>query len=221
MHRGLLKLMRLQLRAVFRRMFRGVKTVKGVIFFTIGAVMFVTWFSSTIMGAVMIKHEDPQRVLTYFPLAMLAFCLTTLITTAGERAIAFSPAEVDFLFPGPFSRRQLLGYKIARSVFGAIFTALLFSFVFLRFASHWICGWVAIFLALIFIQLFSMTIVLIGQTIGERAYTSGRKLALIGVIIAVAAIALPGRFSGAPQSAEAIVQNFTHSPSGKVVLAPF
>src|SRR3954469_17865102 len=150
MHRGLIKLIRLQLRAVFRRMFRGVKTVRGAIFFTIGAVMFVSWFSSTIMGAVMIKHEDPQRVLTYFPLAMLAFCLTTLITTAGERAVAFSPAEVDFLFPGPFSRRQSLAYKIVRSAFAAIFTATLFSFVFLRYAQFWLSGWVAIFLALIF-----------------------------------------------------------------------
>ena len=103
----------------------------------------------------------------YFPIGMLAFCVMTLVTTAGERTVAFTPAEVDFLFPGPFSRRQLLGYKMARSSFGALFTATIFSFVFLRYSQHWLGGWIGIFLALIFVQLLAMVIVLLGQTVGE------------------------------------------------------
>src|SRR5947207_5545518 len=193
MHRGLLKLMRLQLRAVFRRMFRGAKTPRGAVFLIIGAVIFVMWFAGTLTNALRIPRADPANVQTYFPLAMLGFCIMTLVTTAGERAVAFSPAEVDFLFPGPFSRRQLLAYKIARSVFAAVFTALLFSFVFLRYAQHWASAWIGIFLALIFMQLLSMAIVLIGQTIGETAYTKARKLAFIACAIAIAAIVVPAR----------------------------
>src|SRR5205085_2207600 len=156
MHRGLLKLMGLQLRAVFRRMFRGAKTPRGAVFLIIGVVIFFMWFAGTLTNAFLMPRANPADVLTYFPLAMLAFCIMTLVTTAGERAVAFSPAEVDFLFPGPFSRRELLAYKIARSTFAAIFTALIFSFVFLRYAQHWASAWVGIFLALIFMQLLSM-----------------------------------------------------------------
>src|SRR3954471_3857850 len=144
---ALFKLLSMQARAVLRRMFRGVKTARGATFFIIGAIMFAMWFGGTLTNAVLMRRADPDTVRLYFPLAMLGFCVMTLVTTAGERAVAFSPAEVDFLFPGPFSRRQLLAYKIARSAFAAIFTSSLFSFVFLRYAQHWIGGWIAIFLA--------------------------------------------------------------------------
>ena len=33
-------------------------------------------------------------------------------------AISFTPAEVDFLFPAPFHRRELLIYKLAKLLFG-------------------------------------------------------------------------------------------------------
>ena len=135
--------------------------------------MFFLWFAGTMTNAILLPRSNPQNVLMYFPIGMLAFCVMTLVTTAGERAVAFTPAEVDFLFPGPFSRRQLLGYKIARSSFGALFTATIFSFVFLRYSQHWLGGWIGIFLALIFVQLLAMMIVLIGQTIGESAFSRG------------------------------------------------
>ena len=59
------------------------------------------------------------------PVAMLLYVVLTILTSLGERAIYFSPSEVDFLFPAPFSRRQILLYKILGSVTAAIFVALL------------------------------------------------------------------------------------------------
>src|SRR4029077_2707144 len=132
-------------------MFRGAKTPRGAIFLIVGVVVFVMWLVPSVMQAVYAPRSTPEQVLTYFPLAMLAFCAMSLITTAGERAISFTPAEVDFLFPGPFSRRQLLGYKSARSVFGGLFTASLFSIIFMRHAQRWASGWIALFLGLIFV----------------------------------------------------------------------
>src|SRR6185503_17174873 len=114
MHRGLLKLMRFQARSVVRRIFRGAKTPRGAVFLFLGSIIFVMWFGGTLVNAFIIPRADPSQVSLYFPLAMLGFCVMTLITSAGDRAIAFTPAEVDFLFPGPFSRRQLLIYKIVR-----------------------------------------------------------------------------------------------------------
>ena len=58
-----------------------------------------------------------------------------------------------------------------------------------------------------------MAIVLIGQTIGETAYTKARKLAFIACAIAIAAIVVPARM-GASQDPREIVFNFVHSTSG-------
>src|ERR1700744_4464540 len=99
---ALFKLLRLQGRSVLRRMFRGAKTPRGATFFVVGAIMFFLWFAGTMTNAILLPRADPHVVRIYFPLAMLGFCLMTLVTTAGERAVAFTPAEVDFLFPGPF-----------------------------------------------------------------------------------------------------------------------
>ena len=196
------------------------KTPRGATFLVVGAIMFVLWFGGTMTNAFLLPASIPEIVREYFPLGMLAFCIASLVTTAGERAVAFTPAEVDFLFPGPFTRRQLLGYKIARSVFAAIFTATLFSLVFLRYSQHWVGGWIAMFLALIFVQLLSMAIVLIGQTVGESAYTRARKLAIVAIIIAVAAIVLPRKLHAQPSSFPEIAHELMHSPSGRILLAP-
>src|SRR4051794_19865598 len=123
MHRALWTLVRLQARAVIRRMFRGARSLRGAIFLGIGLVLFLLWLGPSIVNAYMLLRPDLQVVRMYFPIAMLAFCLMNLVTSAGERAVAFSPAEVEFLFAGPFTRLELLGYKIARSAFAALFTA--------------------------------------------------------------------------------------------------
>src|SRR5947207_5965067 len=136
MHRALFTLIRLQGKAVVRRSFRGAKTPRGAIFLTLGLGVFLLWLGSSVLNTVVAGKQDPQQVRTFFPLAMLAICLLNLATTAGERAIAFTPPEVDYLFPGPFTRRELLLYKLARSGFGAIFTATIFSMAFLRYAQH-------------------------------------------------------------------------------------
>ena len=218
---ALFKLMRFQARAVWRRMFRGARTPRGATFLVVGIIIFFSWFASTMTSAFLLPRADPHTVRIFFPPAMLMFCVMTLVTNAGERAVAFTPAEVDFLFPGPFSRRQLLAYKIFRSAYGALFTALIFSFVFLRYAQHWLGGWIAVFLGLIFVQLLAMAVVLIGQTLGEQAFTRARKLAMFACIIAAAAIVVPRMLSNTPHSLPEVANHLAHSTSGRIVLAPF
>ena len=63
----------------------------------------------------------------YLPIMILGFCLLIIFGPAGEMAISFTPAEVDFLFPAPFHRRELLIYKLAKLFIGSVFVALFFS----------------------------------------------------------------------------------------------
>src|SRR3982751_5208519 len=100
MHRGLWKLMLLQARSVARRSFRGARTVRGAIFLILGILLVLLWLGPNIVNAYIMPRADPRQVRVYFPLGMLTFVLTNLISSAGERAVAFTPAEVEFLFAG-------------------------------------------------------------------------------------------------------------------------
>lgn len=68
-----------------------------------------------------LKHLDAAR----FVVALVLFALALLIALLpGQRTpLQFSPAEVQFLFPAPISRRQLVNYKLLRSQGGLLFGA--------------------------------------------------------------------------------------------------
>src|SRR3954466_4215093 len=90
------------------------------------------------------------------------------------------------LYAAPFTRRQLLAYKPPQSANAATLAATLFSLFILKFTTFWIAGWVGCLLTMVFMQLVSMAAALIGQSVGERAYTRARKYGLVifGAIVA-------------------------------------
>jgi hypothetical protein len=221
MYLALLKLIGLNTRAKLRRSVRGVKTVRGAVFLALGLGVFLMWLASSLVNAFLVPRADPIKIRTFFPMWMLAICVLNLATSAGERAIAFTPAEVDFLFPGPFTRRQLLAYKLTKSSLGAILTATLFSMIFLRYTQAFAPAWIGIFLSLIFLQLFSMSVVLIGEMIGEHAYTRGRKL-IVAIAIGIALVALvPVIRANRDASLQDVAIKFRQTQAGTVLLAPF
>lgn len=59
------------------------------------------------------------------PLGILIYLAYAWIFGADKTALAFSPAEVSLLFPAPVSRRQLLGFKLARAQVQILLTATL------------------------------------------------------------------------------------------------
>ncbi len=128
--------------------------------------------------------SDPQRVRMAAPFALLAICVLTLITSAGDRAISFTPGEVDMLFPGPFTRRRLILYKLTKSTFAAMLSALFLSAVLHRHARWWPAGYLGILLSLLFIQFFSINAVIAAQTLGARLRSRARFAILIGLLAA-------------------------------------
>ena len=140
MDRALWMLLGLQAKSLLRRFSRGAKTVKGALFLTIGLAVFALWLFPALLSANIGPRSDPASVRAVAPVALLVACLLTVLTAGGERAIVFTPAEVDFLFPGPFTRRQILLYRILKSSAGAAFSAMILSVVFLRHASNWLAA---------------------------------------------------------------------------------
>jgi hypothetical protein len=222
MNRALFKLMKLQARAGLRRSLRGVRTARGAAFFAIGLGVFLLWLGPTLISAVTMPRGgvDPETVREFLPAGLLLACAGALLGS-GDKALAFTPAEVNFLFPGPFSRRSLLGYKTAKAAVGAATVGLLMSFAMRRFAQLWVGAFVGAFLSLMLVHLFTVCVVLIGQTVSAGAYTRGRRVAL-AVIVGVVALSLgPALASGTTADVTTLVHQFALSTPGRILLAPF
>jgi hypothetical protein len=126
--------------------------------------------------------ESVHHLREIAPMALLGVCVLTIISSAGDKAIAFTPGEVDMLFPGPFTRRQLLTFKILKSALLALITALIVSIGLMAYADSWLACYVGSYLTLLFIQLTSTAGVLLGQTIGQRLYTLTRTVLIVAVV---------------------------------------
>src|SRR4051812_34325007 len=111
---ALIQLLRLQGIGFVRRLWRAIKRPKGGVLFGFGVVFFILWLGLSIVTGRM-QQNALESVRTVAPLLLLGVCLLTAVTSAGDKAIAFTPGEVDFLFPGPFPRRQLLLFKLTKS----------------------------------------------------------------------------------------------------------
>src|SRR5206468_1958377 len=112
------------------------------------------------------------------PLVLLAFVMLSVGTGWGESAIYFSPADVDFLFPGPFSRRDLLLYKLAQSIRSNVLAGTFFAIFAARYSPLLAGAWLGSVLTLLFFNAFTLTMTLLGQIVSQRANSQWRRLAL-------------------------------------------
>src|SRR6266478_5319475 len=134
MHPSLLKLIQLRARAGGRQMARGLKTPRGVFLFLICCGMFVLWLGpSLFLGMGRQRLVDPEAARAGAPAVLLVMCVWTLLNAGGDKAVYFSPGEVNFLLGGPFRRRELLMYKLLFAVLGSALSALVFTMAFLAY----------------------------------------------------------------------------------------
>ena len=225
MHPALFKLIAISTKSTFRRTFRGAKTVRGafLLLFTIGLMLL--WLAPTVIATATLRGELAPRfsalAAPYLPLIIMAMCLLFVFTSAGEKAIFFTPAEVDFLFPAPFNRRELLLYKLSKTVLGLVLATLLFSISFLLFLSSWPSAFVGLLLTLALVQMVALMTGMVIQIVAEQAYNRSRKLILAGLAVAVAA-GLSETYRQIPaQSIFELVNGFLNTWPALVVLAPF
>ena len=225
MHPALLKLIALSFKSGVRRAFRGARTVKGAFLtvFTVGVLLLMvgpSMFAATMLHGRPGMPQFSGWLEPYLPIMILGFCLLFIFGPAGETAIAFTPAEVDFLFPAPFHRRELLNYKLAKLLIGSVFVALFVSMSTLLYLNTWISAFIGIFLTLVFIQLLALAVALAGQIAAEHAYSRTRRLVLLGVGALVLGGLAQMLWQTPAQSIPEIAWNFRNTGTGRVILAP-
>jgi Putative ABC exporter len=229
-HRALWLLTWLRFRGWLRRMTRNVRTVKGALTAVLGVLILgfclISWVLSLLFMPVSPDAADRlEQVRRYGPFGLLAMALLTLITSSSERAmLPFSPAEVNLLFSGPFTRRQLISYKLMVSLLSVLLAAAFF----LLWASFLrapgvpaLVRYAGLVLALSFVQLFTIVLGFLANAVGARAYNRGRRLALLLLaVLLVAAVWHAGRnfFSLNPGD---MLERFEQSPVTYYLLTPF
>lgn len=220
MNRALWLLMGLQCRGWFRSFWRSLRTLKGALLILLGLAVFAPWLWSVLYAPRSAAGFDPNEMRRFGPAVFLLYCVVTVLFSKGERSIYFSPAEVNFLFPGPFTRRQLLAYKISMSVLVGLPTTLLMSLL-LRMHARWYpAAFVGLFLAFLFLQLFAMAVNLLVTAVGTRAYTRGRKLLLIAVAAGVAVVLFQAGRAAGPGGGRALFRHIEHTSTWQVIATP-
>ena len=221
MPRSLWLLLWFNARAAVRRSGRQARTVKGAIFLVVGVVVAVTWVVPQVFFYSRTPAANPDVVRAAMPVVILGFCVLNLLTSAGERAVTFTPAEVDFLFPGPFTRRQLLGYKLVKTGMASTLSALIFGLILGKYGGSYVCRVVGVWLTFQFLQGVAMVAALVQTSIGERAFTAGRKWVLVaGLAVAVGLVA-PGAWARRDVRPTELAARLQESRSGRALLAPF
>lgn len=220
MPEALLLLMRLQLRGWLRALARNLRTVKGAILALAGAFVFVSWLGSVLVSPRPAERPDPELLERFGPLGLLASCVLGLVFSSGGKAVSFSPAEVDFLFPGPFTRRQLLAYKIAGTVGLGLPSTLLLTLFARGFAGWFVAAYVGLLLTVLFFQFFTLAAGLLAQTVGARAYTRGRKALLVVLGLLVAGVALHAYRSAPEPDVRAVLERMEESAVWQTVRVP-
>jgi hypothetical protein len=213
-------LLRLRIRGTLRRMGRAVSTIKGALLTVLGLGIFAPHLIAAIVQPHMGTPETLVQIRRFGTLGLLAYCVIILLTSVGEKSIYFSPPEVDFLFPGPFSRRRLLAYKLGGQLLNAALLSVLMGAFAAKNAASPIAAVIGLLLGFCFLQLFSVAVNLTGSTVGAMAHNRSRKFALGALLLAIVAGLVPiGRELMTLEPIQ-ILQRIEQSPAMRVILMP-
>jgi uncharacterized membrane protein (DUF485 family) len=164
---------------------------------------------------------EPDQVRRYGTLGLAAYCLAVVLMSTGGSGLVFTPAEINFLFPGPFTRRRLLAYKLVQPALVVLPIALMVSPGVMVFAGSFLGAFLAILFAFLFIQLFAVAVGLLAAAAGALAYSRARKL-LLGAAFAVLAVGLVVTRQAGPAGEPPLetLRRLEQSAFVKTVLAP-
>ena len=122
-------LIRTSMRNRLQRQASRLRNPRYAVAFALGLVYFWFIFVRNTQGEAMGNSLTPTIMLSFGGAAVLAFLAWSWIFGTDRTALAFTRAEVAWLFPAPVRRRGLILYKIAGSQFGILTSVLIWSVI--------------------------------------------------------------------------------------------
>ncbi len=208
----------LNARSRLRRIRQGLRTGKGVVAWLAAGFVIFGWVGlrMSLRKAAPIEG-DVLRL--YVPASLFVMCLLNLINMRPDQGIPFRPAEIEFLFPGPFSRRELLLYRVVANSLMLAIPALMITVFVSHLIPHWPGGFAGAWFGLQFVTLFQMVQTSVAAVVRERAIRRGRKWFVIAATILAMALVTIMRYHSL--SLPELIRLVSESPSGQFILAPF
>ena len=227
MNPALSQLFWLKMRGGFRHRLRQLASVRGVCFLVLMcAILWMLVRAGSASGSALSggsprlgPEEMRQYIDIFMPLGLLGATLFTVLVSSGP-AIYFSSNEINFLFTGPFSRRDLVIFKIATYFAGAIMSAAIITLLIPPRASTGLAAFAGTLLTLLFIQLGSAAVRIGILSIEGDWFASVRRAGLAALGGAGVALLLYLSVSE-DVNLVAAMSVVRHSWPGTVVLAPF
>ncbi len=226
MNPALAKLIHLSARSSRRRFKRFSRTPRGALLIGFGILVIALVVGPSLVLPAFLPGKNglslfADTIESFLPFGLMMMALVFTFTAAGERAFMFTPAEVDFLFPAPFHRHELLAYEIGRSLIGIATWSLFMSSAMLIYLRSWFAGWVGLMLIALFFQLLGLAASLVGQIVLESSRTRTRRflLSAIGLLLILGATQAYARVGFTPNLQ--LVNALRQSWGGRIALAPF
>ena len=163
---------------------------------------------------------NPDAIRTYVPVGLLVMCMMNLVFSKTGDGIAFRPAEVEFLFPGPFHRRELLLHRIVGNSLVLLPAALMFSMFVFPYVTFWLAGFIGSYLALQFVTLFQIVVGLFSGSVRERLFSRARMAIAFLIVVGMAAALIMALNAPLPETGWRIAQLRETWPA-RILLAPF
>ena len=221
MDRSLWLLAKLRFVALVRRWRKNLSGPRGIIMLVITASLLTPYLITVFVSPNAGLKPPQEEIRRYAPLGIFAFTVASLLFSGGEQALYYSPAEVTFLFAGPYRRRQLLAFKLITTVLLCLTSAFFFAGMTKAISAKLASGFLGSFALILFLQLLQMVVGLASSTVGVLAWSRGRRLLVTAVVVVVGlAIASVGGDLGGAGPLEAL-KKVEGSPVAWVVLTPF
>lgn len=218
LHASLRYLLITRWRNRLRGWLRHLRTWKGAL---VGLVLATSLTGIVVGGGLGSNMPGSQRAASFAVLLSLMMVMQ-ILTGLGQRGLVFAPADLDFLFPAPLPRRQLLLYQFVTHYVGAAFVGVLFTLFFggARVPSPALLM-VGITLAQIVNAHLYAAAAELSMSIADRAYALLRKLTVVpAIVLSVAALALlVGGLTGLGD-VPARLEQATEAPWMRVVFFP-
>ena len=223
---ALRQLLILRLRGGLRQRLLQLASLRGLLFsFAFGAIIWFLIASNGSSGASAFgfssldRQAMSEQIMTFMPLSMLGLSLLTVVMTTGP-TFHFSPNEINFLFTGPFRRRDLIIYKFGAYLGGVTLTSAFITLIAPPQTGSALTVFIASLLTLVFVQLNSAVISMTGHAL-DGSKLAKVKWPALAVLGAIAAVAVAYAWIAPDRGVLDLMSEFRHSWIGTIILIPY
>ncbi len=216
----------MRLRGGLRQRMHQLASVRGLLFsLAFGGIIWFLIASNSASDAGLFgtgaldRHAMGAQILTFMPLSMLGLSLLTVVMTTGP-TFHFSPNEINFLFTGPFRRRDLILYKFSAYVAGVTLSSVFVTVLVQPDTGSILPVFIATLLTLVFVQLNSAVISMAGHALDGSPFAK-IKWPAMGCLGAIGAAALLYAWITPDLGIFDLLSEFRHSWIGTIVLIPY